>query len=598
MAVLLTDDGETMNIPRSLLPPAVKPGDVLTLTLEHDAEATRKLAEETRRVQDELSQRDPGGDIRLDETSDSFRLFASFWPAWRSHRPLRRLGRNGPGRGRRRRQVRRRRGARRRPGRLDPDPLARGQDGPDRRRTDQGRRLEGAQEQGDRAARPGGDQPSSQRPLRRDGGGRPRAEAALLPGVELRALDPDVTSSCSQTVEAQGITAIQPTSRPRKIELGSVELTIFPQAPEDRKEENNNSIGIRLKYGSFSVLLTGDSEEARAAMVAREPSRPGPGLHDPQAGPSRQPQRDRRALAGRGPARAGRGQHGPEQRVRPPSFRDAQPAAAQPGSPCSAPTSSARSRSRATAGAGASFGPRWRAADTPPRPISIGSRPPSVMTHPRSRHADLGPGDAAESRSDSGFVSLLVNEELDALHATSSRLLTARSPDRRHADACWRCSSIALGLAVEVVDLLSFWPASCRRRSSHSSSSRAASGSSRPIGASSAADSWNVACGTGTSWPRLSPLGEDDRPGLDELPVQREGIIEPPGLDDAFERVAVGLPAVAGPLEVEVPAGRGAEQPGRRERDDPRAELALDRRLVLAGRPRRAGRRGPACRPR
>ena len=54
---------------------------------------------------------------------------------------------------------------------------------------------------------------------------------------------------------------IEPTSRPRKIELGSIELTIFPQPPEDRKEENNNSIGLRVKYGSFSVLLTGDSEE-------------------------------------------------------------------------------------------------------------------------------------------------------------------------------------------------------------------------------------------------------------------------------------------------------------------------------------------------
>ena len=63
-----------------------------------------------------------------------------------------------------------------------------------------------------------------------------------------------------RTVQAQSITAIQPTSRPRKIELGSVELTIFPQAPEDRKEENNNSVGIRLKYGAFSVLLPGDSE--------------------------------------------------------------------------------------------------------------------------------------------------------------------------------------------------------------------------------------------------------------------------------------------------------------------------------------------------
>jgi beta-lactamase superfamily II metal-dependent hydrolase len=63
-----------------------------------------------------------------------------------------------------------------------------------------------------------------------------------------------------QRVEAQGVTAVQPTSRPRRIALGSVELTVFAQAPEDRKEENNNSLGIRLKYGSFSVLLPGDGE--------------------------------------------------------------------------------------------------------------------------------------------------------------------------------------------------------------------------------------------------------------------------------------------------------------------------------------------------
>ncbi len=64
-----------------------------------------------------------------------------------------------------------------------------------------------------------------------------------------------------QTVEAQGMTAVQPTARPRKIALGSVELSIFPQPPEDKKEENNNSIGMRLRYGDFSMLLTGDSEE-------------------------------------------------------------------------------------------------------------------------------------------------------------------------------------------------------------------------------------------------------------------------------------------------------------------------------------------------
>jgi competence protein ComEC len=64
-----------------------------------------------------------------------------------------------------------------------------------------------------------------------------------------------------KTVESEGITVIEPTSRVRKIELGSIELTIFPQPPEDRKEENNNSIGLRVKYGNFSMLLTGDSEE-------------------------------------------------------------------------------------------------------------------------------------------------------------------------------------------------------------------------------------------------------------------------------------------------------------------------------------------------
>jgi Protein of unknown function (DUF3006) len=65
IAVLLTDDGAAINMPRSLLPPAVKPGDVLTLTIEHDAEATRKLADETRKVQRKLSEGDTGGDIRL-----------------------------------------------------------------------------------------------------------------------------------------------------------------------------------------------------------------------------------------------------------------------------------------------------------------------------------------------------------------------------------------------------------------------------------------------------------------------------------------------------------------------------------------------------
>lgn len=62
-------------------------------------------------------------------------------------------------------------------------------------------------------------------------------------------------------VKSEGITAIEPSSKPRKIDIGSVSLTILPQPPEDVKEENDNSIGIRVQYGGFSMLMTGDSED-------------------------------------------------------------------------------------------------------------------------------------------------------------------------------------------------------------------------------------------------------------------------------------------------------------------------------------------------
>ena len=65
IAVLLADNGDTLNIPKALLPPNSKPGDVLTLTLEHDAQATRDVADQTRQVQDKLLESDPGGDIKL-----------------------------------------------------------------------------------------------------------------------------------------------------------------------------------------------------------------------------------------------------------------------------------------------------------------------------------------------------------------------------------------------------------------------------------------------------------------------------------------------------------------------------------------------------
>ena len=65
IAVLVTDDGESINLPRALLPPGAKAGDVLSLSLETDPEATRRLAEETRQVQQDLEKTDPGGDIKL-----------------------------------------------------------------------------------------------------------------------------------------------------------------------------------------------------------------------------------------------------------------------------------------------------------------------------------------------------------------------------------------------------------------------------------------------------------------------------------------------------------------------------------------------------
>jgi beta-lactamase superfamily II metal-dependent hydrolase len=68
-----------------------------------------------------------------------------------------------------------------------------------------------------------------------------------------------------ETVKAEEITFVEPTRKPRKIELGSVLLTVLPQPPEDHAEENNNSIGVHLKFGEFSALLTGDSQQDERA---------------------------------------------------------------------------------------------------------------------------------------------------------------------------------------------------------------------------------------------------------------------------------------------------------------------------------------------
>jgi competence protein ComEC len=68
-----------------------------------------------------------------------------------------------------------------------------------------------------------------------------------------------------ELVRDRGMQAIGPTATPRRITLGSVVLTVFPQPPEDFQEENNNSIGLRVQHGDVSILMTGDSEDDERA---------------------------------------------------------------------------------------------------------------------------------------------------------------------------------------------------------------------------------------------------------------------------------------------------------------------------------------------
>jgi hypothetical protein len=65
IAVLLTDDGQTIQIPRALLPEGAKAGDVLELTLVLDAKAAAQLKAEARSIQQDLEKTDPGGDVTL-----------------------------------------------------------------------------------------------------------------------------------------------------------------------------------------------------------------------------------------------------------------------------------------------------------------------------------------------------------------------------------------------------------------------------------------------------------------------------------------------------------------------------------------------------
>jgi hypothetical protein len=64
-AVLLTDEGQQIDFPKELLPKEAKPGDILSLTIDVDREATEALKKDTKELQDRLKKSDSGKDIEL-----------------------------------------------------------------------------------------------------------------------------------------------------------------------------------------------------------------------------------------------------------------------------------------------------------------------------------------------------------------------------------------------------------------------------------------------------------------------------------------------------------------------------------------------------
>lgn len=65
LAVLASEDGASIDVPRAWLPADAKPGDVLSVAFARDEAATARLAEETKAIQAEMKAADDGGDIKL-----------------------------------------------------------------------------------------------------------------------------------------------------------------------------------------------------------------------------------------------------------------------------------------------------------------------------------------------------------------------------------------------------------------------------------------------------------------------------------------------------------------------------------------------------
>ena len=65
LAVLVSDDGQSLVVPRGILPADAEPGTTLVLTLSVDRDATAAVARETAAIRADLKKSDPGGTIRL-----------------------------------------------------------------------------------------------------------------------------------------------------------------------------------------------------------------------------------------------------------------------------------------------------------------------------------------------------------------------------------------------------------------------------------------------------------------------------------------------------------------------------------------------------
>ena len=69
IAVLIDDDGTPYLRPRTALPEGAKPGDVLKHDLTHDRQATKAVADQTKKIQRSMRREDNGKDIKFPKKS-------------------------------------------------------------------------------------------------------------------------------------------------------------------------------------------------------------------------------------------------------------------------------------------------------------------------------------------------------------------------------------------------------------------------------------------------------------------------------------------------------------------------------------------------